>query len=163
MFSKKIILPAVALAATGIIAIGATQVHAQTNNGPFSGLVQMIAKEFNLDQSKVQSVFDQYRSQQQTLRTDRINTRLDQFVATGKITASQKQAILDKLAKLKSEFSPQSLRGMTPAQRKDAFQKRQAEILAFAKSQNIDPKYLTGLRFGMHGHWWLTATPTPTP
>ena len=94
----------------------------------------------------------------------RINDKLTQAVQAGKITDAQKTDIIAELAKLKSEYNPQSLKNMTSAQRKQTFQAEQNEINTWAKSEGVDPSYL---RFGwgmrMHRFGQMTPTPTPTP
>lgn len=174
MISKKIILTGLAAAIVGTATLGTSQiVHAQTTgNNPMSQLTQMIAQKFNLNQSQVQAVVDQFQKQRKTQIQQKIqqreNTRLDQLVSQGKITGQQKQAILDEQAKLKSEYNPQSFKGITAAQRRQQIQKEQAEIQAWAKTQGISASYLrTGFMGSFHHGSWMkrlpSTTPTPTP
>ncbi len=133
----------------------------------------MIAQKFGLDKNQVQSVFDQYRQQQKTNfqqnLQNRLNSKLDQAVQQGKITSTQKQAILDELATLKNKYNLNSLQTMTPAQRKQALQNAQSDFVSWAKSQGINLSNLKiGFGFGMPfllrgRHMGLITTPTPTP
>lgn len=173
MISKKIIFPAVAvLIIGGATAFGITQVHAQTTNNPFSDLVQKIAQKFGLDQTQVQSVFDDYRNQRkQTMMQNmqkKQEDRLNQLVQNGKITDAQKTAILNEMSVLKSKYNPDNFRNMTPDERKKQFQAEQDEIKTWSQSQSIDPMYLRpGFGIGwprrMHGKGmgWFNVTPTP--
>jgi hypothetical protein len=147
------------LFAVGVIGgglFGAHNVSAQTTtpkqNG-LSGLVEMIAQKFNLDKSQVQGVVDQYQQQHKTemeqVMQDRLNTKLDTMVKNGKITAAQKQAILNKLAELKKNYNPETFKNMTPEQRKAAKEKEISDLKAWAQSQGIDLKLLP--MFGMKG------------
>ena len=162
------IIPVLGAVALGATMFGVTQVRAQGTN-MYTGLVQAIAQKFNLDQTQVQSVVDQYRQTQQGAMQQKMQqneqTRLDTLVSQGKITAAQKQAILDEEAKLKTEYSPASFKTMTADQRKQAMTAEQAEIKAWAQAQGIDATYLHmgfGMRRGGFGHK-PTVTPTPTP
>ncbi len=159
---KKIVLSILSttvISSTLMFNIG--QVYAQTNDGlflkftnPFSKLVQMIAQKFNLDQTQVQSVFDQFwkerRQELQQNAQKREEERLDKLVTDGKITKEQKQAILDKLADLRNKYNPENFKDLTVEQRKEKFQEKQNEIKAWAQSQGIDPSYLMPI-FGMGG------------
>lgn len=171
MITKKIIIPIIAVAVGGATLLGTHQatVYAQTNNN-HSGLAQMIAQKFGLDQNQVQLIVDQYKQQHKTNLQQKMQqwekNRLDQLVKNGKITQAQEQAILDELAVLKNKYNPANLKNMTPAQRKQQFQAEQADITSWAKSQGINPAYLMprlrrAWMRGVIGHWSNTPTPTP--
>lgn len=170
---KQIILPVLSLVLFGIIAFGVSQVYAQSNGSNFySGLVQAIAQKFGLDQGQVQAVVDQYYTQQkqnmQQNMQQREQDRLDKLVQDGKINATQKQAILDELAALKSKYNPADFKNMTADQRKQQFQAQQEEIKAWVQSQGIDQSYLMpGFGRGGRGMFgkgnWVKHQPSPVP
>ncbi|MCL5409799.1 MAG: hypothetical protein M1607_02995 [Patescibacteria group bacterium] len=177
LLSKKLLLPALAVAILTIGVMGASVVNAQTPDNHLAGLVQAISQKFGLNESQVQAVVDQYQQQQkanfQANAQQRLTDRLNQAVTDGKITDTQKQAILDELAKLQSEYSPSSLKAMSADQRKQTLQQEQDEIQSWAQSQGIDPSYLRPGYFVKGGRGWFgehsigpsvtpTATPTPT-
>ena len=168
MRSQNILVPIIAVTIAAGTLVGIDQVYAQSNGNADTKLVQMIAQKFNLDQSQVQSVFDQYRQQQQSnmqqMMQQRTNDRLTKAVQAGKITDTQKQDIITELAKLKSEYSPTSLKNLTSAQRKEKFQAEQNEINTWAAAEGVSPTYLRpgfGIRMARFGKG--TPTPTPTP
>lgn len=140
MVQKKMFLPLAGIVSAGAIFLGGSQIFA-TQSGSTS-LAQAIAQKFNLDQSQVQSVINQFRSNQQSNRQQQAQQRegqyLDQLVSQGKITAAQKQAILDEQAKLHSEYNPQNLKNQTPQQRQQTMQNEQNELKSWAQSQGID-------------------------
>lgn len=145
-------------------------VNAQSKNNPFSGLVQMIAQKFNLNQSQVQTVFDDWRNQQKANMKqnmqNRLSDRLDQAVKDGKINTGQKQAITYEINLLNDKYSPDSLKNMTPDQRRQSFQNRQADLKNWAQSQGIDLSVLMpgpgGKRLGLR-HGWKRGEPSVTP
>lgn len=151
--------------------------YAATNTVPtrtnfFQGLVTFLEQKFGLDKGQVTAAVNDYRNQQkQTMQQNMQNrekSRLDTLVSQGKITSSQEQAILDELAKLKQGYSADSLKNLTPQQRKDQFQKEQQELQDWAKSQGIDPTLiLPGNRMKgkmmIHRGWFGGPTTTPTP
>lgn len=174
LLSKNIIIPALALTIVGGTLLGVGQIaHAQSNN-PYSGLVQAIAQKFGLDQSKVQAVVDDYRQQRHTYMKQnmqqnmqqRLQSKLDAAVKAGKITSAQEKAILDEVATLKNKYNPDSLKNMTPAQRKQTLDQMRSELQSWAKSQGIDPSYvMMGRMGGRHGGWMhhtVSTSPTPT-
>jgi hypothetical protein len=165
MLSKKVFLPVTAIVlVAGLSFIGVSAVQAQTGSDRLSGLAQAIAQKFNLDQSLVQTTINDYNQQQ---KTNLQSNRLDQLVKDGNITDSQKQAILDELATLKSKYNPANWKDLTKAQRDEQIKAEQAEAKAWATSQGIDPTYVMPGFMGPHqafGHFRKpTPTPTPTP
>lgn len=147
------------------------------------GLIDFFAQKFGLEKTQVQSAVNEYRAQRKatitprpTLTPDQITqrekTRLDKFVSDGKITSSQEQAILNELAILQAKYSSDSLKNLTPDQRRTKLQQMHDEIVAWAKSQGIDSSYVLPLGFrgrmgfgrgmkGTFGNWHNQPTPTP--
>jgi len=167
MLNRNILVPIIAVTIAIGTLIGIEHVvYAQSNGNTDTKLVQMIAQKFNLDQSQVQSVFDQFRQQQQSTMQQklqqRINARLTQAVQAGKITDSQKQEIITELAKLKSEYSPTELKNLTSAQRKQEMQAEQNEIKTWTTTEGISPSYLRP-GFGIRMRRFGKGIPTPTP
>jgi phosphoribosylformylglycinamidine (FGAM) synthase-like enzyme len=169
MISKKLIFPAlIVIAAGGIVAIRPMITSAQTAN-PLSGLVQMIAQKFNLDQTQVQTVVDQYRTQQkQTVQQSmeqRQKQRLDQLVTQGKITSAQEQAIITELAALKTKYNPANFKSLSAADRKTQMQNEQNELKAWAQANGVDPTLIMpGFGMGFRGGWGGHKNrPSPTP
>lgn len=110
MLSKKTTLAISVLALVGfvsILGINAKGIKAaETKTDPFSGIVQAVAQKFNLDQAQVKTVVDDYQTQQRAdmeakMAADQEN-RLTQAVTDGKITADQKQKIIDERNQIKS-------------------------------------------------------------
>lgn len=140
-----------------------------------SGLVQFISQKFGLDKTQVQTAINQYHTQvQQTRQQDAQNrekTRLDSLVSSGKITASQEQAILTELATLRSKYNPANSQSLTLQQRQQQFEQLRSDFTAWAKSQGIDPTLIMPVRgmmggMGMYRGWDHDAdsqSPTPTP
>ena len=161
-----------ALAGTAIF--GVSLVHAQTdNNNRFSGLVAAIAKKFNLDQTQVQAVVTDYqnteRTQMEQKRQQMETDKLTKLVTDGKITETQKQAIITEMAALKAKYNPSNFKDLTADQRKTQMQTEKDEITAWAKANNIDKKYLMMGRgpgfdggMGKHGDF-QGKSPMPTP
>lgn len=165
------------------------QAHAQgmtntTHPNFFQGIIDFIAQKFGLDKTQVQSAVNDYRSQQKantprpTMSPEdvaaREKTRLDQLVKDGKITSSQETAILSELATLRVKYNPDSMRNLSPQDRRTKMQQMRDEIINWAKSQGIDSSYVMsfgpmgGMGFGKgmrrgFGDWHQEITPTPTP
>lgn len=166
--SKKFYLPVLGLMLVGATLLGTSQlVHAQSTQGSFAGLAQAIAQKFGLDQGQVQSTIDQYRDDQKTkmqqTMLQRQTDRLDQVEKDGKITDAQKQAILAENAALQAKYKPESLKDKTMAERRQVMLDERNEAEAWAKTQGIDPAYLTPRRGMMHRMGWQTGSVTPTP
>lgn len=177
MISKKNIIPIVTMAAVmGALLLGPTPALATSstsNSNPFSGLITFIAQKFGLDQNQVKTAVDDYHTKnQQNMQANmatREKTRLDALVKSGKITSAQEQLILNEQAALKSKYNPANFKTLTSDQRKAKFIAEEAEVKAWAITNNIDPKYVMlgpglGMR-NMRGKMgkWGNISPTPTP
>jgi phenylpyruvate tautomerase PptA (4-oxalocrotonate tautomerase family) len=151
MISKKLIFPAlIIVAAGGIVAIKPLTTLAQTTT-PLSGLVEMIAQKFNLDQNQVQVAIDEYRSKQKQNFED---GRLSKLVTQGKITEAQKQVIITELATLKTKYGSD----------KSQYTNLQNDWKTWAQASGIDPtlimpRFGMGFRGRMHK---FNISPTPT-
>lgn len=77
-------------------------------------------------------------------RAERVNNRLDQAVKNGKITTEQKAAIETKLQELK-QFR-ETLKDMTPQQRRDAMKQKMQELKDWAKANSIPVGLLMPLK-----------------
>jgi uncharacterized protein (DUF433 family) len=172
---KKVILPAFAVIVIGAGIVGGSPVNAQTvtptqtvsKNNFFNEMVDFIAQKFGLDKAKVQSAMtefhDKKKSEIQQNMQQREQDRLTKLVSEGKITETQKQAILTKLSSLKDKINADTLKNMTPQERKQYMQTQRDELKSWAQSQGIDPKVLQpGL--GRRGGWMrndVKSAPNP--
>lgn len=107
-------IAALALIATGAVGAYAYQSHAQTttqNNttqsqtahtNRISSLIQTIAQKFNLNQSDVQQVFDDQKTQMEAEHQQREADRLSQAVTDGKLTQDQADKISAKEKELEA-------------------------------------------------------------
>ena len=158
---KKLLLTAAAVAIVGTTLVGATQAFAQSNDtsdNPRSSLVERIANKFGLQESEVQAVFDEARSQHQAEMQQRSEERLSQLVSDGKITEEQKQLIISKRDELRAEHQSEheSMQDLTPEERRAAMDEHRQELEDWASQNGIDPQYLmpqgpAGMGRGMHG------------
>ncbi|MBI1863271.1 hypothetical protein HYS00_04090 [Candidatus Microgenomates bacterium] len=141
--------------------MGAGAAHAQSPTLPathkplYASLIDKLAKTFNLDRAKVETVVDTWHNEHKTERMQHmeqeLDDRLSQAVKDGKITEAQKTAIIKKLTDEKANFKPTDFKTMTPAQRKDAINKKRTELQDWAKSQGIDPTVLKDYGMGRRG------------
>ncbi len=160
---KKLIMATLAITAvSGVTALGIGKAFADTSSK--TTLVQMIAQKFNLNQSDVQSVVDQYRQDRQTQMEAQFKTKLDQDVTAGKITAAQETLIINKHQELATNRAAQmaNFKAMTQAQRQAAMQKNKQDLTDWAKQNGIDVQYLFGGfgRMGGRGLGMRNSQPT---
>jgi hypothetical protein len=137
--SKRIMLPMAAIAMLGAAAVGTATVSAATNGQP-GKLAQKLASTFNLDPAKVQSVIDQNHTDMAQKHQAAYEERLTQAVADGKLTAAQKQAIVDENSKLKAELD--AAKAKTGVERRTAMKPARQAAKDWAKAQGIDAKWL---------------------
>lgn len=155
---KQILLTAAAIFLGTLALVGVGKAYAAVQG---QSLVQMMASRFNLNPSDVQSVFDQYRGQQQQVRRQNLSDRLEQAVKDGKITESQKALILTKLSEFQDKHKTdlQNWKNMTSDQRKAAQQSQKQDLQNWATQNGIDFNVLRpylggrGMKMGMMRGW----------
>ncbi len=153
--NKKVLITAAIISGIGLTGLGLNQVMAQETDNPMQTLVQKIAQRFSLNESDVQSVFDDHRSQMHEQMQVRFEEKLNQAVADGVITQDQKQLILDKHQELQNqrEADSQAWQSLNPDDRRTQMQQKHQELLEWANVNDIDLKFLMGFGFkGGHMH-----------
>lgn len=76
---------------------------AQDTTTRYPPLVEKLMEKFGLKEEEVKSVFEEVRQERQQQRQKFIETRLDEAVKDGVITAEQKQALLNKNAEMQEK------------------------------------------------------------
>lgn len=149
MALKKTLMIAGAVTSIGLATtLGAHAVSAESDdasgNGPMSNLVTKIAEKFNLEESKVQEVFEEHKDEVQAGHKVKIEERLTQAVKNGELTEEQKAAILAKMEEFHSqhEASRDEFKNMTPEERHAAMEQKRTELEAWAEENEIPEKYL---------------------
>lgn len=153
--NKKYYIAAAILAIVGASVIGASSVSAQ-NTDVRQNMIKSLAQKLGIEESKVQTAMDAIHSERQAEMQKKIEEKLAQAVKDGKITEAQKQLILKKHAEMKAEQdrNRDTMRNMTPAERKTAMEKKRAELQAWAKENGIDMSVFQlgmGPKGGMRG------------
>lgn len=144
-----------AISAAGLTGVGiahATNTTTSTTN-PMSSLVDAIASKFNLDKSKVQSVFDEQRTKMDAERETQVASEVAQLVKDGKLTQTQADSLNAKRAELTKEREANRTtdEGLTEDQRRANMDKRRTALDTWLKAQGIDQQY-AHLLMGGRGH-----------
>lgn len=142
---KKIFLPtmlALAILVVGILA--ASPVSAQ--NVSSNSLVKKLSQRFNLEESDVQKVFDDYKSERRADNFAFYSEKLDSLVSAGKITQDQKEVLLDKHEEMQDKMA--SITGLSQEERKNKKIALHEEFRAWAKSEGIDLPLMGGFMMG---------------
>jgi len=146
MISKKILIPVFIFAAIGTAGIFKVFFIKATTNDTKSGLVQYLSEKLGIDQTKVQTVFDDYRSQEQSTRQkeniETYTSYLNGLVSEGKITEDQKTAILAKHSELQKAHEDTDLSSKSREENKTLMEKEKTDLEIWAKEQGIDVAYL---------------------
>lgn len=141
------IIPALALSFAGV-AVYASQTQGAN---PMASLVTKIAEKFNLSQSDVQAVFDEYQTQMQTERQQKMDQQiadeLAKAVLKGKLTQAQANLITAKRAELKSQMQQNTGTPKTQEER----QAQKTLLEQWAKDNGIDVQYFRFLQPGFKG------------
>lgn len=153
--AKRTLLAAgAAVALTGIGGYGVQAAHAATMSeaSGHASLAQKIAQKFNLKESEVQQVFDQDHADRDKERHARMEERLTQAVADGKLTAAQKDTIVAKMGELEKQREAErtNFQNKTPEERRAAMDQHRAELEQWAKDNGIPTEFLR-MGGGMRG------------
>jgi len=138
--------------------MGTGSVYAQNTGTGTPSLIERIASRFGLNQSDVQSVFDNYRNERKTQMETGYKNYLNDLVRKGTITETQKEAIIAKRKELEAERTAnrEDWKTMTPEQRQQAMQQKHVSLETWAKDNGIDLSLLFGMGgrgFHMIHHW----------
>ncbi|MBI4226453.1 hypothetical protein HY612_05065 [Candidatus Roizmanbacteria bacterium] len=139
MKKRNIAIVVFSLALIGILAFGTSSVSAHWFGFGNSNLVSDLAKKLGVGEDKVKQAFDTIQSERQKQMRTLFEERLTQMVKDGKITESQKQAILKKHDELQSKRTSE-----------------RQEMENWAKQnglENIMP--FSSFGRGMHGGWMM--------
>lgn len=148
---KNSLIAAGAVTAMGVSGlVGVSAVSAQAGSNGAGDLADRIATKFNLNKDEVKSVFKEARKEHEAEREAERTEKLQNLVDVGKITADQKAAIEAKLKDIhdQREQDMDSMRSLTPKERKARMEAKRTELEAWAKSQGIDSTQLRGVFMG---------------
>ena len=153
---KKILLPAIfAIAILAVGVLSTTAVSAQDSVYP--PIIERIAEKFNLNKDDVKNVFEEVHNERAADMYANFVERLDDLVAEGKLTAEQKQALLDKHEEIQKEL--ESLSGLDRKSKTQKVREIQQEFRNWADSQGIDLTQIRplgdGFRKGGVGMWMM--------
>ncbi len=135
---------------TSLTGLGVASAQSSDTSDGATGIVQKIAKKFNLSESDVKAVFDEDRASHQAEQKQKVEERLTQAVIDGKITEDQKQKILAKISEIETqrEANRDSMKDKTDAERKAAMDAQKTALEAWAKENNIPDDYMRMLHMG---------------
>ena len=156
----------IAGSATALVLTGTSLTRAASpTNSSTNSLVSELAARFNVNKTDVQAVFDQNHQEQMAQHQKNETDSLNQAVANGTLTSSQRDLIVAKQAELKTKMT--ALKGETATTRQADIKKLMADTKIWATTNNIDLKWLHGgmnAQRGMnHGAHSASNTPRPTP
>lgn len=128
--------------------------NAQEDDNPASSLISRLATTFNLDEAKVEEVFEAERTEREAEHKQQLDTTLSQAVKDGKLTEAQKSAILQKRDELKNEREQnrEAMQDKSDEERKAAMESRRTELQQWAESEGIPEEYQRYVMGGHKGH-----------
>lgn len=152
---KKVLLTTAAVIGAGVMVSQTATAQEAIQGEQLTQIVERIAQKLNMQPSQVQLVLDEMRSEKQTMMQTHLEERLTQSVTDGKISEAQKAAILAKHAEMQTRM--ETLKDLTPEERKTEMQKIHEEMGSWAESNGIDFPF-AGFGRGFHrvgkmGHW----------
>ncbi|HLC83669.1 MAG TPA: hypothetical protein VJI69_07550 [Bacteroidia bacterium] len=146
---KRLFILILALFITGFSIYGVSRTNAQSTANTQQTLIQKIAEKFNLNKDEVQDVADDFRTQKiQTMQAERkarLEQKLSEAVSSGKISETQKQAILKKHDELQKKHEAERAEMETWAQQNGL------DNLGFGFKGFGMHKFGFGMQGGMHG------------
>ena len=152
MIRKNILIPVLTLLVVGGSVLSVGYVNAQGEENPASTLVTKISQKFNLNESEVQAVFDEARDEKKTEMKSNFENRLNQAVADGKITESQKTVIMEKFGNpSENKVGREDFKNMTMEERKTKMEGKRTEMENWATQNGISSDVLKDVLGGNRG------------
>lgn len=141
----KLLVPALAFAVTGTAVMVNSAPAQAAETGQYPELVQKLVQRFNLKESDVQVVFDEYKKERHGQMTARLEERLAELVKTGKLSEAQKQAILAKKAEWDTQVHNTDWKSLSPEERRAKKQAHFEEMKKWAEENGIEFKFFMGM------------------
>ena len=163
MNKKLIIVSAVALGTVGALSATRQSAYAEETQSKYPPIIQKLVDKFKLNESEVNKVVEEARTERQAQRRDLqaerqkiIEEKLAQAVKDGKITEDQKTKILNKINEMRTaqqnerqEFNMRNLsqeeRKAEMEKRRDEMEKKRAEFETWQKELGVDVHELVGM------------------
>ena len=144
MDKRKLLMIAGIASVIGAGIFASTSYAESTINNPQDTLIDKISKRFNLNRDEVKDFFIEVESDRHKEMEIKMQEHLTTLVTEGKITEAQKTLITQKHAEMRTdmESNKDTMKDLTPEQRKAKMNEHKAEMDAWAKANGIDPVYL---------------------
>ena len=150
ILNRKSVVTAVAvLTILGSLTFAGTSVLAQNTDGQAT-MITKLAQKLGVPETQVKTAFEQLHSEHQAEMKANMEAKLSELVTQGKITESQKAAIIAKMDQLraKRDQNRETFQNLTPDERKTKMEAERTELENWAKSQGIDLSILPFGKFG---------------
>ncbi len=135
--NKKIFFPTVlALAVLTVGILSTSVISAQDSSYPT--IVERLAERFGLNKDEVQQVFEDEHQERKAEMYANWAERLDDLVAEGKLTETQKQAILDKHEEMEGKIEELKDQNLTFEEKKEKMRGVHEEFKSWIDEQEID-------------------------
>lgn len=150
---NRFLLPTVLVVSLLMVGVlTASLVSAQDSAYPT--IIERLSSRFNLNKDEVQQVFEEVRDEHKADMYARWADRLGDFVAEGKITEDQKQAILDKHEEVEAKMEEIRSQNLTEDERREKVRALHDELRSWSDEQGLNFPFMM-FRFGkgmmMHG------------
>lgn len=132
---RKIVLPSILAVAVLLTMVSVTKISAQEET-TYPVIVQRLAEKFSLDKDEVKQVFDEVRDEHHADMYALWVERLDSLVADGKLSQTQKDALIAKYEEMHDKRM--DLVTLDPEARRAEMQKLHDEFKSWAEDQEID-------------------------
>lgn len=147
--NKKAIIPTMlmlGIIVTGLLSVSYASAH---ESGEYPTIVKKLADKFNLNEDEVKAVFDEDRQEHFADMQANWAERLDDLVSEGKITNSQKDAIIKKHEEMHNKMV--ELKDLSPEERKVKMTEIREELKTWAESEGIDMSFIGPMKFKFKG------------
>jgi len=118
----------------GVYGVGITL--AQDEEAGHTSLIQKLAARFNVEESEVEGVFAEHHQEMQAERVAEMEEKLSEAVEDGKITAEQRDALVEKKGEMKSKH--EGLKDLSPEDRRAQMKEFRGEMKDWAEENDID-------------------------
>lgn len=132
---SKPLIAAIVTTSVGAAALLGIGIASADDTNPATSLIDRITERFSLNRDDVQAVFDEFHEERQAEHQQKMEEHLQTAVDAGKITAEQRDLILQKMQEVQAQR--ESFKDLEPEARQEAMKNLHEELKTWAEENNI--------------------------
>ena len=135
--SKVLVISTFLVVSILMVGVLSTSLISAQDATVYPTIIERLASKFNLNKDDVQQVFEEVRDEHKAEMYANWAERLDDLIAEGKLTAEQKQAILDKHDEMEAKIEELKNQDLTMEERREKMRALHEEFKKWAEENGL--------------------------